>query len=507
MGKQQSRAEYSRWTGFYIAGFCLVWWAAFSISRHYLDGADMVENFAWGQEWQWGTNKHPPLFSWIVAAWFSVFPATDWAYYLLNELNVGVSLWLLALAMRRVMPPEKVLAAVVLTSLGSHFGPDSGFKYNANTAQLPFIAGYTWAMISAMESHQRRWFAVAGIFAGAALLTKYYAVVLLAAIGVGLLISLRPSLQEWFKGMVLTGTIVAILVLPHVIWSIRHGWPSLNYMHAAHEMTASVSSLRAYLIAFSGSIGFSIVSIFLWLSALYRLGTTSSVEIKKANVGINVLWLSMLLTMVAAWTENIDPVSSWMIPALMFLGWALVDLTPAKFDMSKLTQRLVKAGALYLGGVVIIAPLWELRYRSYPAMPAYALPEKLAKDVSLYYRETYKQPVEYVSGTFPLSYDLAFYAPEHPHALYGMDIAQSTWIDRNALQSGNKLVICGSLLFETIEDPDCQARAQRLFGMSDQVRSFEYRVYDPKSNKVGLQIFKVLSWNPRKPWTLLDRIR
>ncbi|MGO9446172.1 MAG: hypothetical protein ACLPXB_15560, partial [Thiobacillaceae bacterium] len=104
---------YRRWTALYILAFCLVWWAAFSISRSYLDSADMVENYAWGREWQWGTNKHPPLFGWITAAWFAIVPTKDWAYYLLNELNLGAALWMITLAMGRTMSADKVLTAVV----------------------------------------------------------------------------------------------------------------------------------------------------------------------------------------------------------------------------------------------------------------------------------------------------------------------------------------------------------------------------------------------------------
>ena len=214
--------RYKRWTVLYILCFCVVWWVAFSLSRHYLDGADMVENYAWGREWQWGTNKHPPLFGWITAAWFSVFPTTDWAYYLLNELNLGIALWLIALAMGRLMPADKVLAAVVLTSLCSHFGPDSGYKYNANTAQLPFIAGFLWSMLHALESRRPPWFIAAGIFCAAALLTKYYALVLVAAICLSLLVSLRPPPAGFFKGLALTGYRAAARVaacgLVHPAW-------------------------------------------------------------------------------------------------------------------------------------------------------------------------------------------------------------------------------------------------------------------------------------------------
>src|ERR1700733_6824777 len=60
---------------------------------------DVAEAFAWGQKFQLGYGKHPPLAGWIAGLWFKAFPVTDWATYLLAmpTLAVGlVSSWLAA---------------------------------------------------------------------------------------------------------------------------------------------------------------------------------------------------------------------------------------------------------------------------------------------------------------------------------------------------------------------------------------------------------------------------
>jgi len=40
---------------------------------------DVAEAFAWGQKFQWGYGKHPPLSGWVAGLWFKVFPAAAWA--------------------------------------------------------------------------------------------------------------------------------------------------------------------------------------------------------------------------------------------------------------------------------------------------------------------------------------------------------------------------------------------------------------------------------------------
>lgn len=501
----KSRPDYfsPRPTLLYILAFCLVWLGIFAVTRHYLDGADMVENYAWGMEWQWGTNKHPPLFGWITAAWFRLFPASDDAYYLLNQVNLAIALGLLALAMKRVLGWEKVLIAIVLTTLCTHFGPDSGFKYNANTALLPFVAGFVWSLLHALERGRARWFMLAGAFAAAALLTKYYALVLFAAIGLAVLISLHPPLAPLFKGTAIAGATALLLVTPHIVWSIHHGWPSLHYMHAAHEALDGMGRFKAYVVALVGALGFSGIALLAWGGCLFRLPAGPVEQAPRPpRLGLGFLVLSAALTVLASLIQGITPVSSWLIPALLFLGWALVDLTPTRFDSGILARRVYWFGLAYLGVAVIAAALWERQYRAYPARPAYALPQSIAKDVTRLYRDAYGQPIEYAAGTFPLPYILSFYSPDHPHGLYGfdlggLDLAESPWIDAQALKAGNKLAVCGTLSFGKADDQDCPAAARTLFGVPDQTRQLIYPVYDAKTKRLEQQRYTVLMWKPR----------
>ena len=480
----------------YILVYCLVWWGIFTFSRHYLDGADMVENYAWGMEWQWGTNKHPPLFGWITAAWFRLFPVSDGAYYLLNQVNLAIALGLLTLAMRRFLTWDKVLTAIVLTTLASHFGPDSGFKYNANTALLPFVAGFVWSLLHALERGRIRWFLLAGVFAAAALLTKYYALVLFAAIGLAVLVTLRPPLISLLRGTLIAGATALLLVTPHIVWSIQHGWPSLHYMHAAHETAGETGGLRAYVVALTGVVGFSALPLLAWGGSLVRLPRGRPVAATRPpRLGLGILVLSVALTVLASLVQQVSPVSSWMIPALLFLGWALVDLTPPRFDSAALARRVYGFGLAYLLLAVVGAAVWERQYRAYPARPAWALPQSIAEDVTRLYRDAYGQPVEYAAGTFPLPYILSFYSPDHPHGLYGSDLAGSPWIDPRALKSGNKVAVCGTLSFGKSDALACPA-AQALFGPPDQLRQLAYPVYDPKTRQQGLQRYTVLMWKP-----------
>src|SRR5580698_9675534 len=67
-----------------LLGYVAVWTLYATIAKSSQDiHPDMAEMAAWSERLTWGTPKHPPLGSWLLRGWFSVFPCADWAYYLI----------------------------------------------------------------------------------------------------------------------------------------------------------------------------------------------------------------------------------------------------------------------------------------------------------------------------------------------------------------------------------------------------------------------------------------
>src|ERR1700676_4714441 len=50
---------------------------------------DVAEAFAWGQKFQFGYGKHPPLAGWVAGVWFRIFPVANWATYVLAMATLG----------------------------------------------------------------------------------------------------------------------------------------------------------------------------------------------------------------------------------------------------------------------------------------------------------------------------------------------------------------------------------------------------------------------------------
>ncbi len=219
--------RYTMW--WMLLAYLVVWVVSHVISDANLDQAgNMLENFAWGQQFTWGTSKHPPLIAWVAAAWFAVFPTADGSYHALAYLVSAVGLLgayhlSIALGLPRIALPATLLLSIAL--------PYStlAVKFNANTVLL---ATWPWLAWSWVQAVQRRTLPalLLGILASLALLGKYYSVIVLLSL---VLASLYTETgRRWLlsRYSVIAAFTTLLLFVPHLVWLVEHDYPTLRYI-------------------------------------------------------------------------------------------------------------------------------------------------------------------------------------------------------------------------------------------------------------------------------------
>src|SRR6478609_1144168 len=148
---------------------------------------DVAEAFAWGQKFQLGYGKHPPLAGWVAGLWFKIFPVADWATYALAMATLGCGLvisWLISL---RVVDRRRAFFMVVMLALYPIFN-FKGYKYNPDLLQLATLPMVVLAYLHAFEKRTVRagvWLGLAGALA---LMTKYWVLTMIGAAGIAALI-------------------------------------------------------------------------------------------------------------------------------------------------------------------------------------------------------------------------------------------------------------------------------------------------------------------------------
>src|ERR1700759_3291596 len=189
---------------------------------------DVAEAFAWGQKFQLGYGKHPALAGWAAGLWFDFFPGPGWATYTLGMTTLGVGLiicWLIAI---RVVDWRRAFFVVVMLALYPIFN-FKGFKYNPDLLQLVTLPLVVLAYLNAFE--KRTW--LSGIFLGLAgalaLMTKYWVLTMIGAIGLATLI--HPERVRFLLSPAPWVAIVTLVfaMIPHLIWLKEVDFVPLTY--------------------------------------------------------------------------------------------------------------------------------------------------------------------------------------------------------------------------------------------------------------------------------------
>ncbi len=196
---------------------------------------DIVESLGWGREWQWGTYKHPPLPPIALHVFYVAFGR--FGPFILSQLCVGLTLWLVWLTACRLVSRDRALIGTVLT-MGVVFYTRPALEFNHNIAQMPFWAGICYFYLAAWQDGKLRQWLALGLMAGVGLLCKYSVGLLLACLAIfTVLTPARSVLRQ--PGPWLAIAAMAFAFAPHVLWLHQNDWLPFAY---ARGRTAKVGA-------------------------------------------------------------------------------------------------------------------------------------------------------------------------------------------------------------------------------------------------------------------------
>ena len=94
----------------FLAIHLILWTLIPSLTNNNLP-LDTIEALAWGSNLDWGFNKHPPMSAFIVEIFYNIFGSNDWAYYLLSQIFVIFSFFVVFQFSKEVLNNE-ILAII-----------------------------------------------------------------------------------------------------------------------------------------------------------------------------------------------------------------------------------------------------------------------------------------------------------------------------------------------------------------------------------------------------------
>jgi 4-amino-4-deoxy-L-arabinose transferase-like glycosyltransferase len=430
---------------------------------------DVAEAFAWGQKFQLGYGKHPPLSGWIAGLWFRAFPVTDWATYLLamTTLAIGmVVIWLIAL---RVVDYRRAFFVVVMIAIYPIFN-FKGFKYNPDLLQLVTLPLLVLAYLNAFEKRTAASGFWLGLAAALALMTKYWVLTMIGAIGLAALIhpdriSFLRSPAPW-----VAMAVAVIAMIPHLIWLKDVDFVPLTYAGDVYGNRTHAETAMLVLGYVEHNLGLLVLPVVIAALALTGIslrsprGTLARIWSPGPNSGVNRsqalnVWIIQLIVAVG------PPLGGLAFSVYMKTDWGISLFFLVPLALVAIPQLRLPRVALFR-----IAAIWlVLTLATLAASPTIALREmtdrpnsafsygarsQLARELTQIWHNRFFTRWSVVAGTTEIGEPMTFYSPDHPAPLTPGEVWSS---GLTSLEEARRLGFIG--ICDTTDNrlPECEA--------------------------------------------------
>ena len=427
-----------------LAGYCGLWTLYGAIAKGSQDiHFDMGEMVAWSRETFWGTPKHPPFGAWLVRAWFGVFPLADWAYYLFAMVLATLALWFAWKVAQRYLDGEKPVVGLALLTLVPFFNFHA-LKFNANTVMMPLWAATTALFLRSYETRNPVWAVLAGLAAAAAMLGKYWSIVLL--LGLALAALADPRRAAYFRSSAPWATIAAGLLglSPHITWLYANDFTPFTYAMETHPGTL-LDSIRSGLAYVAGAAGYVAVPVLLAVLAAWpnvaALRDTVWPKEPERRLAVLCFALPLGLPIVLAVAAHEQVISLWSIGSMTLLP--VVLLSSPRIVIPKVGARRIVGFALALPLIALAASPLIAFVIHRQGVPNYATHYSgLAQAVEKAWGETTARPLRFVGSYNNLLYGVLFYLPERVAPLEIVEPRVTPWIDAAEVARAGIALVC-----------------------------------------------------------------
>jgi len=387
---------------------------------------DVAEAFAWGQKFQLGYGKHPPLAGWVAGLWFRMFPAANWAAYALAMTTLGCGLvisWLIAL---RVVDRRRAFFVVVMLALYPIFN-FKGFKYNPDLLQLVTLPLLVLAYLNAFEKRNWRaglWLGLAGALA---LMTKYWVLTMIGAIGIAAL--LHPDRLLFLRSSAPWVAIATLVVamIPHLIWLKQVDFVPLTYAGDVYGLSSRAQSIQLVLGYIGHNLALLAVPVVLAAVALawrQPLSLFTRAWSRGANASVNAsqalnIWIIQIVVAIG------PPLGGLIFTVYMKTDWgiSLFFLTPLAL-VAIPSLRLQKIALFRIAAIWLVITIAALVASPYiaaremadnpNAASSYGARSDLARELTQAWQTRFHSRWAVVAGTTEVGEPMTFYSPDHP---------------------------------------------------------------------------------------------
>ena len=298
---------------------------------------DVIEALAWGQDFDLGYSKHPPLSAWIPGLFFKIFGNKDWIYYLLSQVFIVISFVFLWELSSFFLKKKIQILLSILTLEGIAFFTFETPQFNVNICQIPLWIGTVYFFFKSIKNNKITDWLFLGTFSALGFLTKYIFAYLLISLFFYLIFisSNKKRINFNFLYALLT---FFLITAPHFQWLIQNDFTTIYYALKRGGLN-EVGIYNHLLNPFKFLIN-QITVILPFLLLIYFLIKKVKIKIplndEKFIFLIFTFLLPFLLILITSLITGSRVRTMWMIPFYSLIGIFFIFLYQNHLNFKKL---------------------------------------------------------------------------------------------------------------------------------------------------------------------------
>ncbi|MDC0215624.1 glycosyltransferase family 39 protein [Candidatus Pelagibacter sp.] len=319
----------------FITAHLVIWTLVPALTNHNLP-LDTIEALAWGSNLDWGFNKHPPMSAFLVEIFYQIFGAQDWAYYLLSQICIIISFFVVFKFAENFFQNKIFCLLSVLLLEGIYFYNYTTPEFNVNVCLMPFWALtvlYLWR--SCKDNKIIDWLLL-GLFAGIGFLSKYLFIYLGFGIDIFLIYMIYKKKID-FKCLV---SIIPFLIvlLPHLIWLTENNYITITY---GLDRTGTgdqnfLDHIIHPLIFLGKQIGILIPFFLMFLFLNNKLKSKFNFKDNKLLFLLAINIFPITLVFLTSMIMGVKIRTMWMTPFYLFFGVLVIYIFQSQINLNKL---------------------------------------------------------------------------------------------------------------------------------------------------------------------------
>ncbi len=296
---------------------------------------DTIEALAWGSNLDWGFNKHPPMSAFLVEIFYQIFGAQDWAYYLLSQICVIISFFVVFKLAEEFFENKVFCLLSVLLLEGIYFYNFTTPEFNVNICLMPFWSLTVLYLWKGFKDNKTIDWLLLGLFAGFGFLSKYLFIYLGLGIDIFLIYMIYKKKIN-FKCLV---SIISFLIvlLPHLNWLTEN-----NYITITYGLDRTGTGDQNFLdhiihpLVFLGKQIGILIPFFLMFLFLSSLKSKFNFKDNKLLflLAINIAPIAMVF--LTSMIMGVKIRTMWTTPFYLFFGVLVIYIFQSQINLNKL---------------------------------------------------------------------------------------------------------------------------------------------------------------------------